>query len=344
MIELLTGNWQYKIIALFFAVALYFYTSDLITLERTLRVAEFTAHDVRVPDGYVVTEVSPRALDIDISGPKSLVSALGEAVPLQLPIEEDELIVGRKMRFSVTPQLLGLNPKIRVDQVAPVPELSVLIERLASKTVSVSSQIAVQGLPDGLDYELRMEQVDLTVLGPEPLLERLEQIETRPVDLSTVPADLGEEITKAVTIQLVSPRDVRVQHEGFLEASIIIRPQLPQKNVQIPLQVAASPDLLKRFRVELSQGTATVPVRGPQALLDALNPEEQLRGLVQVSASWPLDEPQSVVVRVLGPTWFSYDTVQVKATLRLAESQAPEQAPAPPQRPEPDGGPIVPLE
>ncbi|MFW5845644.1 MAG: hypothetical protein ACOCXJ_05400, partial [Planctomycetota bacterium] len=238
---------------------------------------------------------------------------------------------------------LGLDPKIRIEQVSPAAEIEVKVEALVQEPVALSEPIPVL-LPEGMDYRVRLEQTDLLVQGPASTVRAMRRLDVRPVDLSDIPAGLDQPRTRTMPLTLELPPDVRLVDDRRIMATIEIMPVQAQKVVTVLVRVVVPPDFFNSYRVALSQDEVTVTVRGPQVLLDSLNPDEQLRATVDVdpqNQDWNLGQARNLPVQFSRkPTWLSTGSVQVRATLSLAEPQAlgPElqQEPAPrEQRTEP---------
>lgn len=339
----LMNNWEYKVIAVFFAIALFFYTSDLISIEQTLQIRELGPEQIQLPEGYIVTEVIPAGgLEVDVRGPKSLIQRLSPTVEPLFVVDAERIRF--EMDFPVTVRQLGLDPKIRVIKVSPVPEITVRIEELLTRAVPVNPQVVIQNLPEGLTHEVTMQDVDLLVRGPSSIVADLGRLETAAIDLGDVSPDLATAYTRRVELRLLMPAGVHRLDESPLYAEITVRPQLPQKNVPVPVLVAAQPEVLERFDVVLSESTVIVPVTGPQALLEDLR-SEQLKAHVVVSPQWPVEEPQVATVQIQGPKWFTYGSVQVKVTLQLpAEESRQAIDQGPDASPPLDDEPAIPLE
>ena len=55
--NIITVNWEYKLIAFALAVVLYFYTNDQIGIENTVVVGQIQVQDVDLPDGFAITNI-----------------------------------------------------------------------------------------------------------------------------------------------------------------------------------------------------------------------------------------------------------------------------------------------
>jgi YbbR domain-containing protein len=339
-----TANWEYKVISVFFAIALYFYFSDQIAIGKTLRISQLDSHSVTVPDGWVVTDVDPGHLEILVRGPKSLVMPLTEDVSPLIDIRDIDRPV---ITVNVTTRLLGIDPKIKIEHVGPQADIQVRVEKVDRKAVKLSDTIEVR-LPEGLTYRLVLDNSDIELQGPKSLLDDLQTINVQPVVLSDLSANLTAPIERQIRLEPILDRSIHPVSDAPIRARVTVLPVPASKVVTVPVRVVTPPEFGRTYRVTLNQKEVTVTVRGPQALLETLNAKEQMRALVEIDPSdpgWPIDEPRSVPVRFDAPSWLSAGTSQVRVTLSLNQPGAGDPGAGGVVVPVPDAGrPAVPVD
>lgn len=322
MMKRLLYNWEYKLIALLLAISLYFYTSDLITINRRLVIPVLSEeqHILSTPDDYVVTAIEPMTeIDVYITGPRKIVQNLEEQIELGLTIDKSAIRDGMQV-FAINNSFLDLDPKIKIEELRPTKNIIVKVSRQIYRTVPINTELTFIGLPETLLVpEIKLDKTDLEVFGPEELVSELESLAVEPVDLSTALAASPEiriALEKVVPIKLKLPQGVRTTDSTTVYAEFILRPKMASREMNLPVSVLAEPEFATQYRVEFASPVITVTVNGPASYLDELK-EDQLTAFVNISADQFSDaSSKRLPVYVRNPSWVSVSPSQVMVTLK----------------------------
>ena len=313
-------NWEFKLIALLLAISLYAYTSDLITINRRLVIPVLTTeHISQTPEGFVVTGLEPRTpMDVYITGPRKLVQNLEEQLEIDLKIDLNSIKEGEQI-FAINNALLGLDPKIKIEEIRPAKEITVKVSRQMYRTVPINTDLKFIGLPDDLLVpEVQLDKTDLEVYGPEDVVSKLEALEVEPVDLGRALAnqEVRRAIERVVPIRLKLPPVVRATDDEKVYAKFILRPKMASREMNLPLSVLAEPEFAVTHRIEFASPIITVTVKGPTSYLGELK-EDQLTAYVNISADQFTDSSSKrLPVYVQNPSWVSVGPSQVLVTVK----------------------------
>ena len=177
LLDVFIYNWHYKLLALLFAVLLWF-----IAASKEVSEAEVDVKLNLVPTGnYKVEDFFPKKVKLTVEGYRKTILSLKERgyvdykLPEYLNVENGTAVVKlKKDRFDVP-------SSVKVKSVFP-DTVRVKVERLVEKAVPV--HLNVYGLPEGA--KVRVVPNYVVVLVPEKEKNRLKWVETERVDLSGV--------------------------------------------------------------------------------------------------------------------------------------------------------------
>lgn len=326
MIAKVFHNWEYKLIALLLAVALYVYTSDLITIEKYIIIKNPSQNLEAVgyaPEHYVVTRVTPTAdIELRVSGPRTIIEKMEKEIPLRLQLVE-ELIREGKQIFPVSNRLLGLDPSINIVSARPRDDIVVHVSRIKFKNISLDPNIIINDYPDSLmPAIIQLDKTGLEVSGAEDVINSLEFLPIDPLSFSTwnlKEEDVVLEMKQIVPVAVKPPHGVRLTDKGSVYATIIIKPKQSHIDKKLPVQIQAPVSFQEKYRVKLAKPIVVVTVHGPERLLKGLQ-KDQLIVYVKLDALMFSEGPtkKGVPVYVDGPSWLtpSPTTITVSAYLR----------------------------
>lgn len=327
MKKLLMYNWEFKLIAVLLAMALYFYTSDLITIGKTITITNLTQEDEvinYVPEGYVVTDIVPRSeVEVSITGPRKLVDNLSNELSLELELDRESIKEGEQI-FVINNRLMGLNPNIKIIDSRPVREIRIKVSRQMYRTVPIDSNLEYIGLPESLLVsEVELGKTDVEVNGPEDAVKDLEVLEVEPIELSSLRDQriIGRR-EKNVQIKLALPEGVRTTDNTAVYAKLIIRPREARREMNLPLSVLGEPDVLRDYQVQFAQPVVAVTVNGPEEYLPELR-EDQLRAYVIINIEdFAEDSTSNLPVYVQSPSWTQVKGGRIRVTVKRRDLEA----------------------
>lgn len=178
MLRLFTENLTLKLISLAFAVVLWFFVMG----ERRHEVSHLVPVTYRgVPEGLIIANEVPGAVEVSISGPRALLSHLDTG--------DLEVVVNLAQARAGTTSFKHLGENLRtpagltVTRVYPA-SLEVRLERLRDRQVPV--RVVLHGAPAaGFEVRaVRSEPHHVLVSGAESALKTIEEAATEEIDIN----------------------------------------------------------------------------------------------------------------------------------------------------------------
>ena len=176
-----------KIIAIFFAVSLWFYVlnSEPVEIEKKIQI-EFL-----LPKGFAVSSQAERHLQLKLKGSKAFIGNVFtnkeklviDLVPYYKKFGKNFKVLYHPSQISVPfgVDILEMNPR----------EVNLQIDRLVQMELPVKIQYIGNMPYDRKFKEVSVEPQNIMVSGPIDVLKRLSRLETNPVNLSTIEKDEG---------------------------------------------------------------------------------------------------------------------------------------------------------
>lgn len=176
-----------KIIAIFFAVSLWFYVlnSEPVEIEKKIQI-EFL-----LPKGFAVSSQAERHLQLKLKGSKAFIGNVFtnkeklviDLVPYYKKFGKNFKVLYHPSQISVPfgVDILEMNPR----------EANIQIDRLVQMELPVKIQYIGNMPYDRKFKEVSVVPQNIMVSGPIDVLRRLSRLETNPVNLSTIEKDEG---------------------------------------------------------------------------------------------------------------------------------------------------------
>lgn len=206
LINLITNNFTYKILAVLIAVFLWFFAHSEKTSEITLKIPIVINN---MPSDEVIINDIPRYIEVSLSGPSSAVFNYAESKPLYR-INLIKTDVGNYI-FNISPSEFNLPSGLKIDTVYP-NSISISLDRIVSRTVDVG--VSIVGNPPA-NHELKgiiTEPDKATIIGPSTIISTINVIMTIPVDISK----FSNTITLMVPISTSNYKMVTVQPQAIV--------------------------------------------------------------------------------------------------------------------------------
>lgn len=205
-----TENWLLKILAVGFALVLWFFVMGEQNLEKGFAVPlELQG----VPDGMVVSNDVPRLIDVRISGPRTVLLNL-QASDLSLTLDLKGLPPGITS-FKRLDERFRLPRTLKVTRMAPAV-IDVRLERVRNKKVPVKVTLSGDP-PEGYRVvSATATPKRVVVRGAESELKSVNEIPTETIDLTEVKESFSQivpldYIGKYSELQDEKAADVRVE-------------------------------------------------------------------------------------------------------------------------------------
>jgi YbbR domain-containing protein len=216
--------------------------------------------------------VSPRVefVDLLVGGPRTLLGRIN-AAELKIMLDLSGVRPGPAV-FRILTGPLNLPRGVKVVRLTP-SEVTLAFSRLARRTLPV--RVVFTGKPpNGLRVtETKAAPESVEVSGPVDLIDKMQAVETAPIDLSHVAAGvMGRDLA------LEPPRDHVSYTASLVRAEVRLEePEETRLFRRIPVVVRNTTQ-----RTRMRPETVSVTVRGPKSLLEAL---ELDNGAVYIDAA-----------------------------------------------------------
>lgn len=201
-------NLVFKLLALFLAVVLWF----LVVGEERAEVGlTIPLELVNIPRNLIVVNNITQGIDIRVNGPRSLVRSLttrGLSKSLDLSHARPGTVT-----FPISSEGIKLPRGVTITRIHPT-SVVVVLQKLRQKRVAVKPRLTGR-LPAGVEIEtVQVRPAEVEVAGPEEVMEDLEFLSTKPIDISNLRGDLLQEVGLDFrSLQIHSVREGQVEVE-----------------------------------------------------------------------------------------------------------------------------------
>jgi YbbR domain-containing protein len=181
-------NIFFKLLALFLAVLLWF----LVVGEERAEVGlTIPLELVNIPRNLIVVNNITQGIDIRVNGPRSLVRSLtGRGLSKSLDLGNAR---AGTITFPISAEGIKLPRGVTITRIHP-PQVVVVLQRLGQRKVAVKARLTGR-LPPGFEIgSVQIRPEELEVAGPEEVMEGVETLFTKPIDLSGLRGDAVQEI------------------------------------------------------------------------------------------------------------------------------------------------------
>lgn len=282
---LVTENFGLKASALGIAILMFSLVHGAEDMERNIYVDVVVRPPPDAKDMILVTE-TPDRVRVRVKGSRARLNSLRQEV---LPAVDVELKSREETRFYFEKEMFDLPAGVSVMQVVPP---SLVFKWVPRAVRDVPVEVFLEGkLAPGLEWagepEVFPEAVEVD--GPRDVVNSIRTVRSMQFDVS----ELDEGVVQR-EVQLVSaPANTSFDTQSVL---VTLRVQAKVKvRVLSPLRVDAEGVVPRALRPR----AVAARIRGPEALVDALNPASVL-AIVSLSAASPNKGPVAVPVELRG--------------------------------------------
>ena len=303
-----------KAIALFFAGLFYFTVTSRLGIEEQINNVPV---DIDLPTTLVnIDQIVPK-VSLIIKGSKGILKQINRSsFKINASVSLSDYIPGEFYTLRLGPNNISTPLGVKVLRIDP-RDLPLNLDRKVSKKVKVVAAFTNKSaLPQGYAVEqVSFQPSEVMVTGPESILEKIYNIKTVPIPLSsglTESFDYETKILKEPSVTL-SPEKVSAQVKIIRQNKI-----LTLKNIAI--KVLESPNRAGKFKVELlSSPNVDVTLSGLTSTIDLLK-NDSVKPYIDISsldsagtfsvniACW-INSSDKITIKSIYP-----DKVQVKIT------------------------------
>jgi YbbR domain-containing protein len=221
-----------------------------------------------LPAGLVIVNQRPDFVQIEVRGPRTLLSLL-DPDRMLLRLDLSGVSMGQAV-FKIGPEMFNVPRQTDVTRISP-SQIVLDIDRIADRQVPI--HVSVQGQP-AAGYRVVSAKANppaATVRGPSRFVFHIDSVQTSPVEVNGAKADLVQPVS------LPPPSDrVTVVGPPAVEAALAISEIIANREFRsLPVEVRDTD-----YKVKVEPRQIAVTVRGPLNQLSGLD----LRGSVFVTA------------------------------------------------------------
>ena len=176
-----------KIIAIFFAVSLWFYVlnSEPVEIEKKIQI-EFV-----LPKGFAVSSITDRELLIKLKGSKAFIgNVFSNKEKLVIDLNPYFKKSGKTFKVQYHPSQISVPFGVDILEMKP-REAVIEIDRMVSMELPVKVQYIGNMAYDKKFKEVGIEPQSIMVRGPIDVIKKLSRIDTNPVNLSNIDKEEG---------------------------------------------------------------------------------------------------------------------------------------------------------
>lgn len=176
-----------KIIAIFFAVSLWFYVlnSEPVEIEKKIQI-QFI-----LPKGFAISSVTERELLLKLKGSKAFIgNVFSNKEKLVIDLNPYYKKFGKNFKVLFHPSQISVPFGVDILEMKP-REANMEIDRMATMELPVKVQYIGNMGYDKKFREVSIEPQNIMVSGPIDVIKKLSRLETNPVNLSNIDKEEG---------------------------------------------------------------------------------------------------------------------------------------------------------
>ncbi len=219
-------DWSLRLLSLIFAVMLWFFVVGEEKAEITINVP---LEIVNLPQGLIIANDIPSAIEVRVYGPQSLVRSIAtERISKVINLKG---VSPGKITEQITPDTLPLPKGVQVLRVQP-RFVEIELERLIRKRLPVKPVITGKPAPDFKLGAVYVEPSYVVVSGPKSEVDPLKGVKTLPVDIKNASSRV---VKKAGLITEGTHLNIE---PSLVEVRVEIVKIMGEKNVKnVPVQI-----------------------------------------------------------------------------------------------------------
>ncbi|HID98213.1 MAG TPA: hypothetical protein EYP57_08520 [Thermodesulfobacteriaceae bacterium] len=227
----LAKDWILKLLSLGFALFLWFFVVGEEKAELTISVP---VEIVNVPSGLVIANYIPRAVDVRVYGPRSMVRSLDSTQRISKVINLHDARAGT-ITVPMTPDSFSLPGGVRAIRIQPA-RIEVVLENLVRKAIMVSPNLIGKVARDYEVLEAAVDPPRVDVSGPESEIRSLEKLDTLPVDINGA----SNTVVREIGLDLEGLH-LRPQKHDTVRVTVRVAPVTGRKSItKVPVQLEAN--------------------------------------------------------------------------------------------------------
>jgi YbbR domain-containing protein len=178
----ITNDFPRKLIALFFALLVYFTVNYKIGDEGKIQGVPVK---INVPSSLVSMEEGFPKVTLDVkASSRNLKKLTSASFSIKVYVNESKYVPDEPYPVKITPQDVHAPLGVKVVKVEP-DEFLLTLDKNVSRKVPVKAKLERSSkLPEGYTYgEVKLTPAEITVMGPSRLVDKMKSIQTEPIPL-----------------------------------------------------------------------------------------------------------------------------------------------------------------
>lgn len=224
----------------------------------------------KLPEGLTLAGPALKEIEIRVKGTPEALEALRRNVP-RYPLDLSAAAVGVES-VAIDPHLIPMPAGIQITRVNPA-YLSVRVDRLVKKQVPV--RVAISGEPAS-SYSINgttAEPSMLFICGPKTAVDLIDEIFTKPVDVS----GRSETFKKEIAVDLAQGVET-CSASGIVLAEIYLAAKVATRRFEgIWVQGKNTP-----YEFSISPPTLSLEIKGPLNIINNLQPSKDIEVYVEL--------------------------------------------------------------
>ena len=224
----------------------------------------------KLPEGLTLVGPPLKEIEVRVQGSRSALESLALNTP-RYSLDLSSVTIGVES-IPINPDMLQMPEGVKVTRVNPA-YLTVRVDRRLKKPVPVT--ISVFGKPATTFYidDLLAKPSTVMICGPETVLGYIDAILTKPIDIN----GRSESFKKETALDLEPGVEVCASSGIILAEIYIAEKEVTRRFTDILVEGENTP-----FDFSISPPTITIEIKGPQKIVENLQPEKDIRVLVEL--------------------------------------------------------------
>jgi hypothetical protein len=224
----------------------------------------------RIPQGLILVGPPFKEIELRVRGSDSALEELSRNVP-RYNLDLSGVAVGMES-IPINPDMIKMPGEVKIIRIHPA-YLTVKVDRWKKKQVPV--KVTVSGDPASHYFisSTLAQPSTVWLCGPEAVLSFINQISTKPIDVS----GRSESFKKEIALELAAGVQVCASSGIMLAEITIAEKDITRRFTDILVEGRNTP-----FQFKIAPPSMTVEIKGPQNIVENLQPQKDIRVLVEL--------------------------------------------------------------
>ena len=224
----------------------------------------------KLPEGLTLIGPPLKEIEVRVQGALAALEYLALNKP-RYSLDLSGVAIGVES-IPINPDMLQMPDGVKITRVNPA-YLTIRVDRRLKKQVPV--MISVSGKPAASFFvdDLLAKPSMAMICGPETVLDPIDAVLTQPIDVN----GRSESFKKETALDLGAGVEVCVSSGIILAEIYIAEKEVTRRFTDILVEGENTP-----FNFSISPPTITIEIKGPQKIVENLQPEKDIRVLVEL--------------------------------------------------------------